>query len=92
MHLLLPLILSSKDVNMKTLGEMLRSRYVKDFVEEMAKLGKTRKEVIASAVNILNTTVFTEIDPEEMAKFEAVTTVEAFVESHIGDILNEVYN
>ena len=76
-----------------TLGDLLRKRYVVNFMNELKKLGQTRNEVLESAAGVVRTALADsdkfDIDAELKQKG---WTLSEWVEGQISDNLNEVFS
>ena len=77
-----------------TLGDLLRKRYVVNFMNELKKLGQTRNEVLESAAGVVRTALddaSNDFDIDAELK-EMGWTLPEWVEGQISDNLKEVFN
>ena len=74
----------------KTIGEMLKARYVTDFITEMARLGATREEVVKSATKIVSVTIGDDIKDSPFKDNEDL--LETWVKGQIEEALDDVFN
>lgn len=73
------------------LSDLLKKRFVADFMREMKKLGADRSEVLSKAVEIVEITL---ADGDiSAADFESNgTTIKQYAEYHLSEALNEVFD
>lgn len=82
---------NSEQSEFKSLGEMLKQRYVVDFVQELANLGQDRTSVIVSAEKAVRAAL-TEVDIDNFESGSGGVSLNQYVEYHLSEMLDEVFN
>jgi hypothetical protein len=74
----------------KTLSEILKARYVSDFVEKFKELGKSREDLVNIIEDML-TNIWEDKFPDIAHEWKSWGSRKHFIECSIKDALDETY-